>query len=86
VARGAAYYALSRRGEGLRISGGAARAYYLEVESHDQKAPQQVCLLPRGMEEGSEVALASQKMALLAQSSGAVSAVFQRAARGRPAR
>jgi hypothetical protein len=80
VARGAAYYALSRRGEGLRISGGAARAYYLEVESHDQKAPQQVCLLPRGMEEGSEVALASQKMALLAQSSGAVSPVFQRAA------
>ena len=67
VARGAAYYALSRRGEGLRISGGAARAYYLEVESHDQrqKAPPLVCLLPRGMEEGSEVALASQKLALL---------------------
>ena len=65
VARGAAYYALSRRGEGLRISGGAARAYYIEVETHDQKGPRQVCLLPRGMEEGSEVELPSQPMALL---------------------
>ncbi len=65
VARGAAYYALSRRGEGLRISGGAARAYYIEVESHEGKAPRHICLLPRGMEEGSELELPSQHMALL---------------------
>ena len=65
VARGAAYYALSRRGEGLRISGGAARAYYIEVESPESKKPRHVVLLPRGMEEGSELELPSQPMALL---------------------
>lgn len=64
VARGAAYYSLSRRGEGLRISGGAARAYYIEVETHDQRVPRQVCLLPRGMEEGSELTLPPPPMEL----------------------
>lgn len=33
VARGAAYAVLARRGEGIRITGGAARAYYVEVEA-----------------------------------------------------
>lgn len=65
VARGAAYYALSRRGEGLRIFGGAARAYYIEVAAHDQKTPKQVCLLPRGMEEGSELTLPPPPLELL---------------------
>ncbi|MCS6915805.1 MAG: Hsp70 family protein [Myxococcales bacterium] len=59
VARGAAYYALSRRGEGLRISGGAARAYYVEVEAGptDGADATYVCLTPRGLEEGTEVDL-----------------------------
>ena len=33
VARGAAYYGLVRRGKGVRIRGGAARSYYVGVES-----------------------------------------------------
>jgi hypothetical protein len=33
VARGAAYFALVRRGRGLRIRGGTARAYYVGIES-----------------------------------------------------
>src|SRR5207249_2130762 len=32
VARGAAYYGLARRGLGRRIGGGAARAYYVELQ------------------------------------------------------
>ena len=33
VSHGAAYYGLVRRGRGVRIRGGAARAYYIGVES-----------------------------------------------------
>ena len=33
VARGAAYYGMVRRGKGVRIRGGAARAYYVGVET-----------------------------------------------------
>jgi len=33
VARGAAYYGLVRRGRGVRIRGGTARAYYLGFTS-----------------------------------------------------
>jgi molecular chaperone DnaK (HSP70) len=63
VARGAAYYALTRRGEGLRISGGAARAYYVEVEAEPGAA--YVCLTPRGLEEGAEVALPGRPLDLI---------------------
>ncbi|MFO0579656.1 MAG: Hsp70 family protein [Polyangia bacterium] len=75
VARGAAYYALSRKGEGLRITGGAARAYYVEVEG-PQRGPEGrldvargeqtlVCLTPRGLDEGSEVELRGRPLQLL---------------------
>ena len=51
VARGAAYYGLVRRGHGVRIGGGSARAYYVEVASGD--SAEILCIAPRGMEEGS---------------------------------
>ena len=50
VARGAATYALVRRGLGLRIGGGSARAYYLGVGDGGQA----VCVVPRGAPEGEE--------------------------------
>jgi len=56
VARGAAYYGKVRRGLGVRIGGGNARGYYLEIDVKDaqQKVTQQaLTLLPRGAEEGS---------------------------------
>ena len=46
VARGAATYALVRRGLGLRIGGGSPRTYYAGV------GEQAVCLVPRGAAEG----------------------------------
>jgi hypothetical protein len=33
VARGATYYGLARRGRGIRIRSGAARTYYVGIES-----------------------------------------------------
>jgi hypothetical protein len=56
VARGASYYGLVRRGEGVRISGGLALTYYVGIESEDGE-PAAVCLIPAGLEEGDEVEL-----------------------------
>ena len=63
VALGAAYSGLARRGRGIRIRGGTARAYYVGVESAAPAVPgfsppvKAVCLAPFGMEEGSSVDL-----------------------------
>ena len=59
VARGAAYYGLVRRGKGVRIRGGTARAYYIGIESAMPAVPgfappvKALCVAPFGMEEGS---------------------------------
>jgi hypothetical protein len=71
VARGAAYYGYVRRGRGVRIRGGTARAYYVAVESAMPAVPgmeppiQALCLAPFGMEEGSEAALPAQEFGLV---------------------
>jgi len=63
VARGACAYALVRRGRGLRIRGGTARAYYVGIESAVPAVPgveppvTAMCVAPFGMEEGSEASL-----------------------------
>jgi molecular chaperone DnaK (HSP70) len=54
VARGAAYRALVRRGLGLRIGGGTARAYFVGLDAPGA-GPQALCLIPRHLEEGAEV-------------------------------
>ncbi|MBF5042709.1 Hsp70 family protein [Aggregicoccus sp. 17bor-14] len=67
VARGAAYYGLVRRGLGLRIGGGAARAYYVRLEAapgSGDTQPQALCLIPRGFEEGQSVELGQQPFTL----------------------
>ncbi len=63
VARGACAYALVRRGKGLRIRGGTARAYYVGIESAVPAVPgvappvSAMCVAPFGMEEGTEAQL-----------------------------
>ena len=63
VAAGAAYYGRARTGKGVRIKGGASRAYYVGIERAELAVPgvaprvDAVCLAPLGMEEGSEVLL-----------------------------
>jgi hypothetical protein len=63
VAHGAAYYGLVRRGKGVRIRGGTARAYYIGVETSMPAVPgmepplKAICVAPFGMEEGTEAAI-----------------------------
>ncbi|GAB3653005.1 Hsp70 family protein [Ramlibacter alkalitolerans] len=64
VARGAVAYALARRGLAPKIAAGAARNYFLRVESTAGDAPRGICVLPRGSEEGHEVPLAGRSFAL----------------------
>ncbi|HEX8406848.1 MAG TPA: Hsp70 family protein [Duganella sp.] len=71
VARGAAYYSYVRRGTGVRIRGGTARAYYVAIESSMPAIPgmeppiQALCVAPFGMEEGSEIELPNQEFGLV---------------------
>ena len=71
VARGAAYYGYVRRGKGVRIRGGTARAYYIAVESAMPAIPgfeppiQALCVAPFGMEEGTEAPLPEQEFGLV---------------------
>lgn len=63
VARGAAYYGLVRHGQGQKITGGTARAYYVEVAAKSGK--QGVCLIPRGFEEGEKIQLKERAFQLM---------------------
>ena len=71
VARGAAYYGLVRRGKGVRIRGGAARAYYVGVETSLPAVPgappplKALCVVPFGMEEGTEADVPGQEFGLV---------------------
>lgn len=71
VARGAAYYGLVRRGRGVRIRGGTARAYYVGIESALPAVPgappplKALCVVPFGMEEGTEADVPGQEFGLV---------------------
>lgn len=65
VAFGAVAYGLARRGQAVqRIGGGAARSYFLVVESAVEGVRQGVCILPRGTEEGAEIVLQDRSFKL----------------------
>jgi hypothetical protein len=71
VAKGAAYYGCVRRGRGVRIRGGAARSFYVGVESAMPAVPgleppiQAFCVAPFGMEEGTDADLPAQTFGLV---------------------
>ncbi len=71
VARGAAYYGYARRGKGVRIRGGTAKAYYVGIESAMPAVPglepplAAMCIAPFGMEEGSEGELLPEEFGLV---------------------
>ncbi|HBG06450.1 MAG: hypothetical protein A2075_00555 [Geobacteraceae bacterium GWC2_58_44] len=72
VAKGAAVYARTRlMGEGIRIKAGTARSYYIGLESSMPAVPgmmpplKAVCVVPQGMEEGSEESLPGRDFGLI---------------------
>jgi len=71
VARGAATYGMVRRGKGVRIRGGTARAYYIGIETAMPAVPgmrppiKALCVAPFGMEEGTEADIPSLEFGLV---------------------
>jgi hypothetical protein len=71
VARGACIYARVRRGRGLRIRGGTARAYYVGIEGAVPAVPgiepplSAMCVAPFGMEEGTEAELPPHELGVV---------------------
>lgn len=71
VARGAAYYGWAKQRGGVRIRGGTARAYYVGVERAGPAVPgaprplQALCVVPIGMEEGTETDVPSGEIGLV---------------------
>lgn len=71
VALGACYYGRNRAiGEGVRIKAGTARSYYIGLESSMPAIPgfkppvKALCVVPQGMEEGSELLIDDREFAL----------------------
>lgn len=64
VARGAATYALVRRGLGLRIGGGSPRTFFLGVGAEGER-PQALCVVPRGAAEGAELEVPGRTFSLV---------------------
>ncbi|NEV61705.1 Hsp70 family protein [Thiorhodococcus minor] len=71
VSKGAAFYAHVRRHGGVRIRGGTSHTYYVGVESAMPAVPgmepelQALCLVPFGLEEGSEPVAPPQEFGLV---------------------
>ena len=78
VARGRRLLRLARRGRGVRIRGGTARAYYVGIESSAPAVPgcrppmKALCVAPFGMEEGNEVELPGAEFGLVVGRAGGV--------------
>jgi molecular chaperone DnaK (HSP70) len=72
VAKGAALYGRNRAtGKGARIKAGTARSYYIGLESSMPAVPgltlpvKALCVVPQGMEEGSETLIAGREFGLV---------------------
>ena len=72
VAKGAALYGRNRAtGKGIRIKAGTARSYYIGLESTMPAIPgfkppiKAVCVVPQGMEEGSELMINREEFGLM---------------------
>ncbi len=71
VSRGAAYYGWAKQRGGIRIRGGTARSYYVGIETAGLAIPgvprplKALCVVPAGMEEGTEAAVPSDAIGLV---------------------
>ena len=72
VAKGASFFGRNRiTGKGIRIKAGASRSYYIGLERSMPAVPgfspplKALCVVPQGMEEGSEVFIDARDVALV---------------------
>ncbi|MCK5696184.1 MAG: hsp70 family protein [Desulfobacula sp.] len=61
VGIGASYYGLVKQGEGVRIGSGSPRSYYIGVSVKEENFTKAVCIVERGLDEGSVIDLDQMK-------------------------
>ncbi len=67
VALGASYYGLVKIGQGVRVGSGSARCFYLGVAGTKEKDKKSaICIVERGLEEGTSIELKDKKFEVLA--------------------
>ncbi len=69
VALGAAYYGLVKTGHGVRVGSGSARSYYVGISAGKIEtgvSSQAICLVERGLDEGSNISLKDRDFLVLA--------------------
>ena len=77
VARGAAYFGRCRQQGGVRVRGGVGRSYYLGIETAGLAVPgaprplHALCVVPQGMEEGTEAPIPGGEIGLVVGESAA---------------
>lgn len=69
VSLGASYYGLVKTGIGVRVGSGSPRAYYLGIarkQEEGENGQEAVCLVERGLDEGSAIELKNTPLQVLA--------------------
>lgn len=66
VALGASYYGLVKAGSGVRVGSGSPRSYYLGVGGSDSDKKSAICLVERGLDEGTRLELENRDFEVLA--------------------
>lgn len=68
VALGAAYYGLVKSGIGVKVGSGSPRSYYLGISKPGEVVGQKeaICLVERGLDEGSDIIIEDKKFEVLA--------------------
>lgn len=65
VGIGASYYGMVKQGVGVKVGSGSPRNYYLSVASEGSDKPKAVCLVERGLDEGSQIDLSHMEYEVL---------------------
>lgn len=66
VALGASYYGLVKSGSGVKVGSGSPRSYYLGVGGTGSEKNSAICLVERGLDEGTTIELSNKDFEVLA--------------------
>ncbi|MBC2723924.1 MAG: molecular chaperone DnaK, partial [Desulfosporosinus sp.] len=61
VGIGASYYGLVKQGKGVKVGSGSPRSYYIGVSDKEKNSSKAVCIVERGLDEGSVIDLTQMK-------------------------
>lgn len=66
VGLGASYYGLVKQGVGIKVGSGSPRSYYFGIEGKGADSGKAVCVVERGLDEGTDIELSDMEFGVLA--------------------